>query len=275
MEPTKYTVRILKHLLKERGVKGYSGKRKAKLIVMLQASKPHLPHPTRRASPPPRSKKPPKKKIKQLERKKRNLKSWLWSNPKLQEQLRGEAWERSREPPPKRIPPDGVPESKIDLIENQIRVKTHRVTGPLNHDVSNLILDTIGPVIEMRMRVIYSFSCTIYRGWNQVVQYHRTLSPNVTFTSLSQIEEYIKQCKLSPLNLDNEEVSSKAYLPAVRITDNHRVYEGRVKLQHIQVQLILSKEPLLGCGPLPSWLGKQRCIYTVNNRMITCVFGDF
>ena len=80
MEPTKYTVPILKCLLKECGVRGYSGKRKAELIGMLQASNSPLPHPTRQAlplppPPPPRSKKPPKKRIKWLERKKRNLKS--------------------------------------------------------------------------------------------------------------------------------------------------------------------------------------------------------
>ena len=68
MEPAKYTVPILKRLLKEHGVRDYSGKIKAELIVMLQASKPH---PIKRASPPPppsppESKKPPKKKMKRL-----------------------------------------------------------------------------------------------------------------------------------------------------------------------------------------------------------------
>ena len=59
MEPTKYTIPILKRLLKKHGVRGYSGKRKAKLITMLQASNPQPqtcePHPTKQASPPPRS----------------------------------------------------------------------------------------------------------------------------------------------------------------------------------------------------------------------------
>ena len=40
MEPTKYTIPILKQLLKERGVRGYAGKREAELIAMLQASDP-------------------------------------------------------------------------------------------------------------------------------------------------------------------------------------------------------------------------------------------
>ena len=140
----------------------------------------------------------------------------------------------------KRAPPEthGVPlsdtdagavpvlETRIDLMENQTHVKTYGVTGPFNHDVSNLILNTIHPVIEMQMKVNYSFSCTIYQGQNQVVQHHKTLSPNVTFMTLSQIEEYIRQCELRHLNLDDKEVWSKAYLPAVRITDNPGVYEG-------------------------------------------------
>ena len=99
---------------------------------------------------------------------------------------------------------------------------------------------------------------------NQVVQYHKMLSPNVTFMSLSQIEEYIKRCKLWHLNLDNEEVWSKAYFPAVRITDNPEVYKGRVEFRHIQVWLI--SEPLLGCSPLPDWLRKRRCIYSIDNK---------
>ena len=66
-------------------------------------------------------------------------------------------------------------ETRINLIEDQTHVKTYEVTGNLNHDVSNLILKTIKPVIEMRMRVIYSFSCSIFRGRNQVVQYHKNV----------------------------------------------------------------------------------------------------
>ena len=106
MEPTKYTVSILKQLLKEHGVRGYSGQRKAELIAMLQASDPQpqtwestrpSPPPIR-TSPPPRSKRVTKTKIKQLESKKRNLKIRIRSNPKLREKLRGKARKRLRGP---------------------------------------------------------------------------------------------------------------------------------------------------------------------------------
>ena len=42
--------------------------------------------------------------------------------------------------------------------------------------------------------------------------------------------------------------------------------EGRVKFRHVQVRLIFSKEPLLGCGHLPDWLRKKQCNYAVDNE---------
>ena len=44
------------------------------------------------------------------------------------------------------------------------------------------------------------------------------------------------------MNLDDEGVWSKAYLPATGITNNPGVYEGRVEFRHVQVQLISSNE---------------------------------
>ena len=40
-------------------------------------------------------------------------------------------------------------ETKINLIENQTHAKTYQVMGSLSQDVSNLILNTICPVIDM------------------------------------------------------------------------------------------------------------------------------
>ena len=45
--------------------------------------------------------------------------------------------------------PASTPETTINLIDIQTHVRTYQVTGSLNQDVSNLILDTICPVIEM------------------------------------------------------------------------------------------------------------------------------
>ena len=156
-------------------------------------------------------------------------------------------------------------ETRISLMVDQTRIKTYEVTGNLNHDVSDLILKTIKPVIKMRTRVIYSFSCSIFRGKNHVVQYHKTLSDSKTFTSLREIEEHIKRCELKRLNLDDDEVWSKAYLPASQIIENPGVYEGRVEFQCIHIWLISSNEPLMGCGNLPDWLRGKRCVYSIDN----------
>ena len=67
------------------------------------------------------------------------------------------------------------------------------------------------------------------------------------------------------MNFDDDEVWSKANLPASQITDNPGVYEGRVDFRHIHIWLISSNEPLMGCGPLPDWLRGKRCIYSIDN----------
>ena len=123
-------------------------------------------------------------------------------------------------------------QTTINLVKNQTHVRTYQVTGSLSHDVSNLILETICPVIKMRMQVIYSFSCLICQE-SQMSQYHKTLSTNGAFTRLSQIEEYICQCELRHLNLDDEGVWNRVYLPAARITDSLGVYKGHVKFHHV------------------------------------------
>ena len=86
----------------------------------------------------------------------------------LYERVKGEKEESSNiiAPDVEAALPDLRSETRIELIENRTRVRTYQVTGSLNQDVSNLILDTIHPAIQMRTRVIYSFPCSIYRGKN-------------------------------------------------------------------------------------------------------------
>ena len=80
------------------------------------------------------------------------------------------------------------------------------------------------------------------------------------FTSLQEIKEYIEECEQKRLDLENEEVWSKAYLPATRTTKVKGNYQGKVVFKHVQIKLIASNEPLMGCGLLPEWLRKKRCI---------------
>ena len=87
----------------------------------------------------------------------------------------------------------------------------------------------ITPHIEMRAKVFYSFKSEIQQGAGEIVPYYKTLiSPPGMFTSLEEIQAYIEECEQKRLDLYNEEVWSKAYLPAERTTDARSNYEGKV-----------------------------------------------
>ena len=66
------------------------------------------------------------------------------------------------------------------------------------------------------------------------------------------------------MDLDNEEVWSKAYLPYSRTNEVRGNYEGKVIFKHVQIRLVASNEPLMGCGPLPDWLRGKRSIYLLD-----------
>ena len=233
------TVTGLRALAKEHGLKGYSRMRKTKLITFLRENlqpQPRPPKPTRSPPPSPRPR-PPKP-------------------------------TRSPPPPPPSVRPRPKPEestAQMRLVEDQTRIKKYEVTGDLNQNISDLMMKTIRLVVEMRTKVIYIFHCLIFRGKNEVVEYYKTFSNKVTFTSLREIEDYIKQCELKRLDLDDAEVWNKAYLSASISTDKPGTYEGRVEFKRIHIKLISSNEPLLGCGPLPDWLREKRCIYAIDN----------
>ena len=219
------TIKRLRALAKEHGLKDYSKKRKAELITFLRDNlqpRPRPPKPTRSPPPPPPSVRP---------------------RPRPEEST-----------------------TQMRLVENQTRIKKYEVTGDLNQNISDLMMKMIRPVVEMRTKVIYSFHCSIFRGKNEVVEYYKTFSNKVTFISLRKIEDYIKQCELKRLDLDNAEVWNKAYLPASISTDKPGTYEGRVEFKRIHIKLISFNEPLLGCGPLPNWLRGKRCIYALDNE---------
>ena len=126
-------------------------------------------------------------------------------------------------------------------------------------------MDNITPHTEMRVKVIYSFKSVIYRVNGEIKDYSKALdSARGMFRSLKEIQEYIEVCEQIRLNLDNEEVWSKAYLPTTRTTEVRGDYEGKVVFKHVQIRLVASNEPLMGCGPLPGWLRDKRCIYALD-----------
>ena len=155
--------------------------------------------------------------------------------------------------------------TKIKLDENGGRVKVYKTTGNLNFDLTDIIMEKITPIIETRTKVIHAFSCVIYRGQGEIIEYSKTFkAPPGTFSSLDDIKEYIRQCEQKRLDLEDAETWSKAYLPATATYASKGVYEGRVRFTSVSTKIILSNEPLLGCGPLPKWLADKKCIYAID-----------
>ena len=155
--------------------------------------------------------------------------------------------------------------TEIKLVENGDRVKVFKTTGNLNFDLTDIIMEKITPIIEMRTKVIHAFSCVIYRGQGEIIEYSKTFkAPSGTFSSLSDIKGYIRQCEQKRLDLEDSGTWSKAYLPATATYNSKGVYEGRVLFTSVSTKIILSNEPLLGCGPLPKWLADKKCIYAID-----------
>ena len=156
-------------------------------------------------------------------------------------------------------------ETEIKLDENGGRVKVYKTTGNLNFDLTDIIMEKITPIIETRTKVIHAFSCVIYRGQGEIIEYSKTFkAPPGTFSSLADIKEYIRQCEQKRLDLEDAETWSKAYLPATVTFNSKGVYEGRVLFTSVSTKIILSNEPLLGCGPLPKWLADKKCVYAID-----------
>ena len=138
----------------------------------------------------------------------------------------------------KKLPPNTAEESsppqevvtnktEIKLFENGDRVKVFKTTGNLNFDLTDVIMEKITPIIETRTKVIHAFSCVIYRGQGEIIEYSKTFkAPSGTFSSLSDIKEYIRQCEQKRLDLEDSETWSKAYLPTTATYNSKGVYEG-------------------------------------------------
>ena len=155
--------------------------------------------------------------------------------------------------------------TEIKLVENGGRVKVYKTTGNLNFDLTDKIMEKMTPIIETRTKVIHAFSCVIYRGQGETIEYSKTFkAPPGTFSSLDDIKECIRQCEQKRLDLEDAETRSKAYLPATTTYNSKGVYEGRVRFTSVSTKIILSNEPLLGCGPLPKWLADKKCVYAID-----------
>ena len=181
-----------------------------------------------------------------------------------------EAKEQRQEPAPVKEQPQDDDKwydtvTQIKLVCKGKRLQAFRVTGNLNDSNTKMTMANIIPHIEMKVKVIYSFKSVIYRGDGEIISYSKALdsSPRM-FTSLKEIQADIEECEQNWFDLDNEEVWSKAYLPTTGTTKIRGNYEGKVVFKHVQIKLVASNEPLMGCGPLPSWLNDKRYIYAID-----------
>ena len=93
------------------------------------------------------------------------------------------------------------------------------------------------------------------------------------FTSLKEIQAYIEECEKKRLDLDNEEIWSKAYSPADRTTEARGNYKGKLIFKYGLIRLVASNELLMGCGPLPDWLKKNVVFMPWTILMITFASG--
>ena len=72
------------------------------------------------------------------------------------------------------------------------------------------------------------------------------------------------ECEQKRLDLENLKICLKSYLPSTRTTETQGNYHGKVIFKHVQIRLVASNEPLIGCGPLPDWQRKKRCVYAID-----------
>ena len=157
-------------------------------------------------------------------------------------------------------------EHDMRLIEDGTRVKTWRLTKNLNLSLTDTIMHKATPDTEMRTKVIYSFKCEVRRDGGDIIVYGRTKSSAGTLTSLQEIEDFIEQCEMKRLDLEDNDFWGEAYLSAERTIETPGAYQGIIVFKHVQIKLVSSNEPLLGCGPLRDWLRKKRCIYAVDGK---------
>ena len=126
-------------------------------------------------------------------------------------------------------------------------MKEFRVTGNLNNFNTKMIMAKITPHNEMRVKLIYSIKSVIYGGAGEIRSYSKALDSLAgMFTNLNEIQAFIEECEQKRLDLNNEELWSKAYLPATRTTEVRGNYEGKVVFNHVQIRLVASNEPLMG-----------------------------
>ena len=102
------------------------------------------------------------------------------------------------------------------LIEDGDRVKVWRFGKSLNSPLTKSVMAKITPHVDMRVVIVYSFSCDIYQGDGGVTGYHKSKSIEGSLSSLAEVKAFIEACEMQRLDIEDGEFWSKAYLPPER-----------------------------------------------------------
>ena len=89
------------------------------------------------------------------------------------------------------------------LIEDGDRVKTWRIGKSLNSPLTKTVMAIITPHVDMRVVVVYSFSCDIYQRDGGVTDYHKSKSTKGSLSSLAEIEAFIEACEMQRLDIED------------------------------------------------------------------------
>ena len=126
--------------------------------------------------------------------------------------------------------------TEIKLVENGVLAKVFKTTGNLNFDLTDIIMEKITPIIEMRTRIIHAFSCLIYRGQGEIIEYNKTFKiPEKTFSSLAEIKE-----------VPEDQIPQHM--------QDYKINTGRKKIKNNKKLLgVMKAEKILFYSPLLKW----------------------
>ena len=160
-----------------------------------------------------------------------------------------------------------IPPENEEILQNitERNENIFQIRRDLDNDLSEIIYNELEPKIEMRSRIVISFSSLIHRGNGELINYHHTFGGEGSFSMLSEIKDYIERCEGQRLSLEGI-AWSRAYLPPSKIIDKKGAHEGRVEFTEVKVKVIHSSEPLIGCGKLPEHLSNKKCLYAVDGK---------
>ena len=128
---------------------------------------------------------------------------------------------------------EGDAEHHGELVEDGNRVKAWRFEKSLNSPLTGVVMRKLRLTLDMRVVVVYSFSCDIYQGDGGVTKYAKSKSTKGSLSSLADIEAFIEQCEMQRLDIEDAEFWSKAYLPPERTIETPGAFEGKLVFDHV------------------------------------------